>query len=75
MTPQPQAPKLAPPRRSQRAPRAGVLRLMLANPPANALSEAMLDALQSAIDAAADDASVASSSSPRKESSFPAGMI
>jgi len=38
-------------------PGAGVLRLVLANPPANALSEAMLAALQSAIDGAADDAS------------------
>jgi enoyl-CoA hydratase/carnithine racemase len=44
-----------PPLRLER-PRAGVLRLVLANPPANALSEAMLDALQSAIDAAAEDA-------------------
>lgn len=39
-------------------PRAGVLRLVLANPPANALSEAMLDALQSAIDGAAADTSI-----------------
>jgi enoyl-CoA hydratase/carnithine racemase len=37
-------------------PRPGVLRLVLANPPANALSEAMLDALQAAFkDAAADE--------------------
>jgi enoyl-CoA hydratase/carnithine racemase len=39
-------------------PRVGVLRLVLANPPANALSEAMLDALQAAIDSATDDVSV-----------------
>ena len=45
-----------PPLRVER-PRSGVLRLVLANPPANALSEAMLDALQSAIDGAAEDAS------------------
>ena len=32
--------------------------MVLANPPANALSEAMIDALQSALDAAAEDASV-----------------
>jgi len=37
-------------------PRAGVLRLTLANPPANALSAAMIDALQAALDDAADDA-------------------
>jgi enoyl-CoA hydratase/carnithine racemase len=47
----------AAPLRSER-PRAGVLRLVLANPPANALSEAMIDALQDAFDAAAHDASV-----------------
>jgi enoyl-CoA hydratase/carnithine racemase len=35
-----------------------VLRLTLANPPANALSDAMIDALQVALDAAAEDASV-----------------
>ena len=56
-------------------PRAGVLRLVLANPPANALSEAMLDALQAAIDEAADDARSASWSSRRRESSFPAATI
>ena len=39
-------------------PRAGVLRLVLANPPANALSEAVIAALQSAIDGAATDGSV-----------------
>ena len=39
-------------------PRAGLLRLTLSNPPANALSEAMLDALQAALDAAADDQAV-----------------
>jgi enoyl-CoA hydratase/carnithine racemase len=39
-------------------PRAGVLRLTLANPPANALSEAVLSALQAAIGAAREDASV-----------------
>jgi enoyl-CoA hydratase/carnithine racemase len=39
-------------------PRAGVLRLVLANPPANALSEAMLDALQGAIDDATADISI-----------------
>jgi enoyl-CoA hydratase/carnithine racemase len=33
-------------------PRAGVLRLTLGNPPANALSEAMIDALQEGLDAA-----------------------
>ena len=38
--------------------RAGVLRLTLANPPANALSEAVLDALQAALDGAANDAAV-----------------
>ena len=36
----------------------GVLRLTLANPPANALSEVVIDALQAEIDAAASDASV-----------------
>jgi len=36
----------------------GVLRLTLVNPPANALSEAVLDALQSALDKAADDHAV-----------------
>ena len=36
----------------------GVLRLTLANPPANALSEAVIDALQAEIDLAASDASV-----------------
>jgi enoyl-CoA hydratase/carnithine racemase len=35
----------------------GALRLTLANPPANALSEALIDALQSALDAAAADES------------------
>ncbi len=39
-------------------PQPGLLRLTLANPPANALSETLLDALQSAIDAAARDESV-----------------
>jgi enoyl-CoA hydratase/carnithine racemase len=39
-------------------PRPGVLRLILANPPANALSEAMLDALQAAFRDAAADQSV-----------------
>ncbi len=39
-------------------PRPGVLRLTLANPPANALSEAMLAALQSALEAAASDNAV-----------------
>jgi enoyl-CoA hydratase/carnithine racemase len=39
-------------------PRTGVLRLVLQNPPANALSEAMLDALQSSIDSAAHDRTV-----------------
>ena len=39
----------AAPLRSER-PRAGVLRLVLANPPANALSEAMIDALQGVLD-------------------------
>ena len=39
-------------------PRAGVLRLVLSNPPANALSEAVLGALQDALDLAAADASV-----------------
>lgn len=34
----------------------GVLRLVLNNPPANTLSEAMLEALQSALDEAAEDA-------------------
>ena len=38
--------------------RLGVLRLTLANPPANALSEAVLDGLQGALDTAADDESV-----------------
>ena len=47
----------APPLRSER-PRAGVLRLTLANPPANALSEALIDALQAALDLAAGDGSV-----------------
>ena len=51
------APTTAAPLRSER-PRAGVLRLTLANPPANALSEAMIDALQAALDAAAGDESV-----------------
>jgi enoyl-CoA hydratase/carnithine racemase len=37
-------------------PRAGVLRLVLDNPPANALSEALLAALQDAVDEAAADA-------------------
>ena len=36
-------------------PRPGVLRLTLANPPANALSEAIIDALQRALDLAAAD--------------------
>ncbi|MEP1205967.1 MAG: enoyl-CoA hydratase [Rhizobiaceae bacterium] len=36
----------------------GVLRLVLNNPPANTLSEAMLAALQAALDGAQDDASV-----------------
>jgi enoyl-CoA hydratase/carnithine racemase len=36
------------------AARSGVLRLTLANPPANALSEEVLDALQAALDGAAD---------------------
>jgi enoyl-CoA hydratase/carnithine racemase len=40
------------------SPRAGVLRLTLASPPANALSEAMLDALQAALDEAAADPAV-----------------
>ncbi|MEE9313791.1 MAG: enoyl-CoA hydratase [Rhizobiaceae bacterium] len=35
----------------------GVLRLVLNNPPANTLSEAMLEALQTTLDKAADDAS------------------
>jgi enoyl-CoA hydratase/carnithine racemase len=35
--------------------KAGVLRLTLANPPANALSEAVLDALRAALDRAAED--------------------
>lgn len=39
-------------------PRTGVLRLVLQNPPANALSEAMLDALQSSIDSAAHDRTI-----------------
>jgi enoyl-CoA hydratase/carnithine racemase len=39
-------------------PRPGLLRLTLANPPANALSEAMLAALQSAIDGAVEDDSL-----------------
>lgn len=39
-------------------PRPGLLRLTLANPPANALSEALLDALQAAIEAAARDDAV-----------------
>ena len=43
--------------REERSP-AGVLRLTLTNPPANALSEAVLAALQSAIDTAAGDKSV-----------------
>src|SRR5690242_10171444 len=47
----------ASPLRSER-PRAGVLRLTLANPPANALSEAMLDALQAALKTAAVDPEV-----------------
>ncbi len=42
----------------QERPRAGLLRLTLASPPANALSEAMLDALQAALDEAAAEASV-----------------
>jgi enoyl-CoA hydratase/carnithine racemase len=37
---------------------AGVLRLTLANPPANALSEAVIDSLQAAVDDAAADAAV-----------------
>ncbi len=51
------APERSAPLRSER-PRAGVLRLTLANPPANALSEGMLDALQAALDEAAADPSV-----------------
>ncbi len=47
----------APPLRRER-PRPGVLRVTLANPPANALSEAVIDALQAALDAAAGDDSV-----------------
>jgi enoyl-CoA hydratase/carnithine racemase len=39
-------------------PRGGVLRLTLANPPANALSEAMIEALQSGLDEANNDASI-----------------
>jgi len=39
-------------------PRADVLRLTLANPPANALSEAMIDALQEALDEAGRDDSI-----------------
>jgi len=39
-------------------PRAGVLRLTLANPPANALSEAMIRALQDALDGAGRDDSI-----------------
>jgi enoyl-CoA hydratase/carnithine racemase len=39
-------------------PRSGVLRLTLVNPPANALSEAVLAALQSALDAAAGDKAI-----------------
>jgi enoyl-CoA hydratase/carnithine racemase len=42
----------------QTHPADGILRLLLANPPANTLSEAMLDALQSAFDKAAADTSV-----------------
>src|ERR1044071_882944 len=47
----------AAPLRSER-PRAGILRLTLANPPANALSEETIDTLQNALDAAAGDESV-----------------
>ena len=42
----------------QERPGAGLLRLTLASPPANALSEAMLDALQAALDGAVSDESV-----------------
>jgi enoyl-CoA hydratase/carnithine racemase len=38
--------------------RGGVLRITLANPPANALSESVLDALQAALDSAANDEAV-----------------
>jgi enoyl-CoA hydratase/carnithine racemase len=54
----PAASILAPGPLRRENPRAGVLRLTLALPPANALSEAMLGALQAALDEAAADPTV-----------------